>query len=325
MSERVLVTGASGFLGSHICEAAKSRGYDVYALIRPESSARWLGEGLNVIRAELSDKDKISSYLEGIDYVIHNAGVLATTSRNERDSRRTNLELTKKLAVECINKGVKRFVFVSSLAAGGPGSGPEARTETDPDRPVSHYGRSKLEAERTLSSLSKSLFTISLRYSMIYGPRDRNILGFFKAASGRTIPLMGYKPIYTSMVYVKDAANAALSALSAEVEPGGVYQITDGERYTLDLLYDCIEEVLGKEKKGRRRKIPFWLVSLAAWWNHDIANARGISPDQVRQFRALYWYASAEKARRELGWKPGFRLKEGLRATVDWYKEHGWL
>ena len=136
---------------------------------------------------------------------------------------------------------------------------------------------------------------------------------------------MGAKLIYTSMVYVRDAARSAVAALSARVKPGSVYQITDGERHTMDTLYDCIEEAFGKESKSKRVKVPFWLVTLWAWWLHDVKKVRGISPDQVRQFKGLYWYASNEKAIRELGWKPEMSFREGVRETVRWYGEHSWL
>ncbi len=326
MFRTVLVTGASGFLGSYIVEAAHDAGYQVHALIRPQSSREWLNYPWLVLHAsELKDSGAVRGILEKVDCVIHSAGVMATTSRSARDSQETNAGITRMLAEESIKAKIKRFVFCSSLAAGGPGSGPRGRTEDDFDNPVSHYGRSKLEAERILKSLSCKLSSVSLRFSMIYGPRDRNIFGFFKACSGRLIPLMGRSPLYTSMVHVHDAASAAVKALEADIKSGSCYQITDGTCYTLDSLYDYMEKALGKEKKGRRVRIPFWLVSLQAWVLHDLRRVRGISPDQVRQFRARYWCASIEKATSELGWKPLINLAEGLKQTVSWYREQGWM
>ncbi|MCK4334686.1 NAD(P)-dependent oxidoreductase [candidate division WOR-3 bacterium] len=324
--KKILVTGASGFLGSHILEAAHEKGFEVHALVRPNSSREWLGhEWLHFHTSELTDRKAITAILGKVEYVIHSAGVMATTSRNERDSQRTNVEATQMLAEESISAGIKRFVFASSLAAGGPGPGPQARTENDPDCPVSHYGRSKLDAELMLKSLSDKLSFVSLRFSMIYGPRDHNILGFFKTLEGNLVPVMGYKPLYNSMIYVKDAASAAVKALSADVTSGSVYQITDGQAYTLEGLYDNMEEALGKGKKAMRIKIPFWLVMLRAWWLHDIRRVRGISPDQVRQFRSRYWYVSPDKAIRELGWEPKMDIMNGLVETVEWYRRQGWL
>ncbi len=323
---RVLVTGASGFLGSHISEAARDAGYEVHGLIRKTSSRQWLNQDeIHIHVADLGDREAMILLLKDMDYVIHAAGVLATTSRNPRDSHRVNLELTRLLAEASAKAGIKRFVFTSSLAAGGPGPDPRPRTEDDPDNPVSHYGRSKLTAEQMLAVFSDRLSTVSLRFSTIYGPRDRNIFGFFKAASAKIIPLMGYNTLHTSMVYGPDAARAAIAALSADIKSGSVYQITDEVGYTLNELYDYMEQALSKAEKSKRVRFPFWLVMLKAWWNHDILRVRGISPDQVRQFRALYWKASAQKAIRELGWKPEVDFREGLARTVKWYRDRNWL
>ncbi len=326
MIKKVLVTGASGFLGSHISEAAHDAGYEVHALIREISSRQWLNQDeIHIHVADLGDREAMTALLKEMDYVIHNAGVLSTVARNAAHCQRVNVDITRLLAEESIKAGIKRFIYISSIAAGGPGKGPEARTEEAPDNPVSNYGRSKKQAEELLYELRENLFVVILRQGMIYGPRDHNILGFFKTLEGNLVPVIGYKPLYSSMIYVKDAASAAVKALSADVASGSVYQITDGQAYTIEGLCDNMEEALGKEKKGNRIRIPFWLVMLRAWWLHDIRRVRGISPDQVRQFRSRYWYVSPDKAIRELGWEPKMDIMKGLVETVEWYRRQGWL
>jgi len=325
---KLLVTGASGFLGACICKIAHEQGYEVYGSVRSVSSRESIDfPWLNILVLNLSDETAVSKVLQNKDYVIHCAGVMSTTSRNEEDSRRTNIELTRIIARQSIKAGIKRFVFASSLAAGGPGAEAlKARKETDPDRPVSHYGRSKLDAENMLKTFSNELSVVSLRFSTIYGPRDCNIFGFFKLISGKFVPLVGgKKTVYNSMVYVEDAARAALCALKAKVVSGSVYQITDGQVYSFSSLYDYVEDAVGKKKRGKRINLPFWIVMLKAWWLHDVLHKRGISPDQVRQMKARYWFASPEKAIKELGWRPQMDMKNGLKKTVQWYKNEGWL
>jgi len=320
---RVLVTGASGFLGSHISEAAHDAGYEVHALIRQTSSRRWLGhDWLTIHVAHLDDRCGLSGVLKGMDAVIHNAG--ATSGYSKEIFQRVNIEATKVLVEESIKAGVKRFVYISSQAAGGPGTGPYPKTENDPDCPVSAYGRSKKKAEELLYSLRDKIEVVSLRYPAIYGPRGTETLRIFKILQGPFQPIMGLKPLYTSMIYVTDAAQAAVAALQANVASGSIYYVTDGIDYTLEYLYDQIGEALGR--RGMRIRLPFWLVSLAAWWTHEVRGEQtSFTREKVREFKARYWLASSERAMRELGWKPQVLPQDGFARTIRWYRYKRWL
>jgi nucleoside-diphosphate-sugar epimerase len=276
---RVLVTGASGFLGSHISEAAHDAGYEVHVLIRQTSSRRWLKhDWLNIHVANLDDRCGLSGALKGMDAVIHNAG--ATSGYSKEILQRVNIEATKVLAEESIKAGVKRFVYISSQAAGGPGTGPFQKTEDDPDCPVSAYGRSKKKAEELLYSLRDKIEVVSLRYPAIYGPRGTETLRIFRILQGPLQPIMGLEPLYTSMVYVE----------------------------------------------GMRIRLPFWLVSLAAWWTHEVRGEQtSFTREKVREFKARYWLASSERAMRELGWRPQVLPQEGFAKTIRWYRYKRWL
>jgi len=323
MIKKVLVTGASGFLGSHISEAAHDAGYEVHALIRQTSSRRWLKhDWLNIHVANLDDRCGLSGVLKGMDAVIHNAG--ATSGYSKEIFQRVNIEATKVLVEESIKAGVKRFVYISSQAAGGPGTGPYPKTENDPDCPVSAYGRSKKKAEELLYSLRDKIEVVSLRYPAIYGPRGTETLRIFKILQGPFQPIMGLKPLYTSMIYVTDAAQAAVAALQANVASGSIYYVTDGIDYTLEYLYDQIGEALGR--RGMRIRLPFWLVSLAAWWTHEVRGEQtSFTREKVREFKARYWLASSERAMRELGWKPQVLPQDGFARTIRWYRYKRWL
>jgi nucleoside-diphosphate-sugar epimerase len=320
---RVLVTGASGFLGSHISEAAHDAGYEVHVLIRQTSSRRWLKhDWLNIHVANLDDRCGLSGALKGMDAVIHNAG--ATSGYSKEILQRVNIEATKVLAEESIKAGVKRFVYISSQAAGGPGTGPFQKTEDDPDCPVSAYGRSKKKAEELLYSLRDKIEVVSLRYPAIYGPRGTETLRIFRILQGPLQPIMGLEPLYTSMVYVEDAARAAVAAAKAKLLSGSIYYITDGIDYTLEYLYDQIGEALGR--RGMRIRLPFWLVSLAAWWTHEVRGEQtSFTREKVREFKARYWLASSERAMRELGWRPQVLPQEGFAKTIRWYRYKRWL
>lgn len=321
--KKVLVTGASGFLGSHIVEAAHEAGYEVHAIIRETSSRRWLKhDWLNIHVANLDELTGLSEMLKGMDVVIHNAG--ATSGYSKETLQKVNVEGTKAIVEESIKAGVKRFVYVSSQAAGGPSKGTYPKTEDDPDCPISTYGFSKKTAEEILLGLRDRIQIVILRYPVIYGPRGEEMLPIFKILSGPLQPVIGFKPLYTSMIYVTDAAQAAVAALQAKVASGSIYYIADGVDYTIEYLYDLIGEALGK--KGLRIKLPLWIVSIAAWWVHDVRKKRpSFNREEVREFKARFWLASSEKAMRELGWKPQVLPGEGFAKTTRWYRYKRWL
>lgn len=317
--KKILVTGASGFLGSHICEAAHELGYEVHALIRTTSPRRWLGyDWLDIHVAELDDRMALSSILKDADAVIHNAGTLWGAYH------RVNTEGTRVVSEESVKVGVKRFIYISSMAAGGPGKGPYAKDGGEPDSPISPYGHSKREAEEILDGMLDQLHAVILRYPMIYGPRDTQALRLFKNLKSPISVKVGFKPIYISAIYVKDAARAAVRALSADVASGSVYDISDGVNYTFDDLYDVVGDALGR--RSLRIPLPFFLVVFGAWLVHDVFREKtAFNPDQIGMFRSPYWLLSPERAIRELGWEPQVSIYEGVRQTIHWYKEKGWL
>jgi len=317
--KKVLVTGASGFLGSHICEVAHDAGYEVHALIRKTSSYRWLKhEWLNIHVVELNDRKTLSSILKDIDAVIHNAGTLWGAYH------KVNTEGTRVVAEESTKVGIKRFVYVSSLAAGGSSKGPYAKDGGEPDNPISPYGHSKRDAEQLLYNLRGKLHVVILRYPMIYGPRDTQGLRLFKTFKIFINPSVGLRRRYISAVYVKDAARAAVRALFAPVSSGSCYNISDGADYTFNKLYKVVGKVWGR--KALRIPVPFDLIMFGAWLVNDFLKGKtAFNPDQMGMFRERYWLVSPERAIRELGWEPQVSIYEGVRQTIHWYKEKGWL
>lgn len=321
--KKVLVTGASGFLGSHIAEAVHHAGYEVHVLVREKSPRDWLKHHwLNIHTAALTECANIAPVLEQMDAVIHSAG--ATTRHRPETLYKVNVEGSKALVEECIKAGVKRFVYISSQSAAGPAAGPYPKTEADTDCPVSGYGRSKKQAEEMLCGFRDRIHLTILRYTAIYGPRDKEMLPAFKLLKGPIQPLLGYKKIYTSMIYVRDAARAAVKALDAHVESGSLYQISDGIDYTFDFIYDLISEAF--HHKGIRLRAPMWLVSFFAWWQTSVLKKySSFTPEKVREFSERFWLFSPEKAIAELGWKPEMMPTQGFKETADWYTSHGWI
>lgn len=317
--KKVLVTGASGFLGSHISEAAHEAGYDVHALIRKTSSYRWLKhDWLNIHVSELDDRKTLFSILKDVDAVIHNAGTLWGAYH------KVNTEGTRVVAEESVKVGIKSFVYISSLAAGGSSKGPYAKDGGEPDNPISSYGHSKKAAEQLLYNLRGKLHVVILRYPMIYGPRDTQGLRLFKTFKIFINPSVGLRRRYISAVYVKDAALAAVRALFAPVGSGSCYNISDGADYTFNKLYKVVGKIWGR--KALRIPVPFDLIMFGAWLVNDFLKGKtAFNPDQMGMFRERYWLVSPERAISELGWEPQVDIYQGVKETVRWYKEKGWL
>jgi nucleoside-diphosphate-sugar epimerase len=316
---KIAVTGASGFLGSHICEALHESGYEVHALIRSTSSRRWINyPWLHIHELELDDRSALSSILVNVDAVIHAAGALWGQYHS------VNTDITRIMAEESTNAGIKKFIYVSSIAAGGPSTGPYQRNGNEPDTPCTLYGISKKDAERLLSAMAGNLEIVILRYPMIYGPRDTQGLRLFRTFNIFINPSVGVRHRFISVVYVKDAARAAVTALESCVKSGSIYNISDGSNNTFNELYRIIAQVW--HRWALRIPVPFALIMFGAWFINKVLKVKTVfNPEQLEMFSSLYWLISPEKAMRELSWFPETPVRKGVKLTLEWYKEMKWL
>lgn len=317
--KKVLVTGASGFLGSHICEALHEAGYEVHALIRAQSSRQWLGHAwFRIHIAELFDRAALADIFRKVDAVIHNAGALWGSYHE------VNTDLTRIVAEESVKAGVRKLVYISSIAAGGPSKGPYARDGGEPDEPCSPYGHSKKDAEDVLLRLREKIKVVILRYPMIFGPRDAQSLRLFKSFNFLINPNVGVRHRYISVVYVRDAAWAAVRALEARVESGSIYNISDGANYTFNELYRIAGKVW--RRWAFRIPVPFALLMFSAWLIGDVLKGKtAFNPEQIAMFSNRYWLISPRRAIRELDWKPRYDIQDAIRETINWYKKERWL
>ncbi len=316
-----LVTGANGFVGSHLCELLLARGHAVRALVRETSDLVWLGGmDLDFAYGDMRRPETFAAAVQDADWVFHTAATVRP--KNPEDFERVNCEGTRLLAEACISAGVKRLVFFSSAAAAGPASGPQQpRTETENPAPVSRYGQSKLKAEQALASLADRLYSVILRFPAVYGPRDKDSLMLIR------ILKLGVRPDFGgtfSVVYVRDAVRAALIGAEADVASGSVYFISDGHAHDYDELGRLAGQLLGR--RTVRLKVPDWALRSAAtvseWVNRE---GSILNRDKARELLQECWVCSPEKARHELGFEPEYELSRGLEETIRWYQDHDWL
>ncbi len=327
---RILLTGASGFLGSHIAEQLDQQGAEVRALVRPTSDTRFL-EGLEhvtLLSGAMSDKASLLAATEGVEGIIHAAGLVK--AREPADFHETNAQGTANLlhAAKKNAPDIGRFVLVSSLAVMGPSEdGRPVHAEASPN-PVTHYGRSKLAAEQAARALADSLSITIIRPPMIYGPRDRETLPFFKSVQLGVLPLTGSPSSRMSAIFAADCATACIKALEAKVPSGSTFFVEDGRLETLGGLVSHIENALGR-RAWLRIPVPRFFMYGAALGSELYGRVMGravmLTRDKLNELLAPHWVCDSAEAQAALGWKPRISFDEGTRITGAWYRREGWL
>jgi len=328
MKERVLITGASGFVGYHLIEEALAKGLEVSAAVRASSRVDHLRNlPVQFVTTDFSDVRAIRAELEAKDYqyVIHAAG--ATKALSEASYNEVNAVYTRNLAraVSEVQVPLKKFVFLSSLAAMGPAKNGHPILEKDAPNPVTFYGKSKLLAESYLSALD-SLPSIVLRPTAVYGPRDRDIFIILKTIAQGLEPYIGRKPQQLSFIYVKDLAAVSIGALLSSVVKGS-YNVSDGGSYDRYELANITKEIL--HKKTLKVHIPMGMVKAMAFVQETLGRMQGSMPalnqDKLAELTAANWSCSIDSIRKDLGFSPRYTLAQGLDETLQWYKANRWL
>ncbi len=354
MSKKLLITGASGFIGSFLVEEGLRNGYTVYAGVRPGSNRRYLQqESLRFFPLHLSSPELMERELKlfnqtegGFDYIIHNAGI--THAHRKEDFHIVNDRYTRHLANAIVAAGrlPEKFFFISSLAAGGPGEPPllhkaglpapqhaEPRPSpaarpirlSDPDRPISAYAVSKLSAENYLQSLPGFPYII-IRPTAVYGPRDRDFLSLFRLLAKGIEPYMGRRNQQISLIYVRDLAAAVIKLLGK----GPIrtsWLVSDGNIYTKEDLGRTIRILLNKPTVKIR--VPLALMQTTVYCMEKICSPFGRKPflnrEKLSEMTAPNWSCDSRECWQELGIRPLYSLRAGLQETAEWYKENGWL
>jgi nucleoside-diphosphate-sugar epimerase len=325
---RVLVTGASGFLGSHVAELFASEGHNVRTLLRKSSSRKFLDFPHEEAIGDITDAASLPAAVAGVDAVIHCAGLIM--ARSEAEFASVNEHGTTNLyrAIEAHNPDVKRIVYISSIAAHGASKSGRPRPADAPPRPVTAYGRSKLAGELLARRSSLGKRTVTFRPPAIYGPRDPALLPFFQLARFRVIPMLAGGKNQISMVYATDIARAIYLAATAEANIGGeIYGPEDGAVHTWNDMIAAIEKATGRKMfKLPTPRIFYDTVALGSEAFGAVTRRPVIfTRDKVREMAQNAWVCSAADLERDLGWKAEVGITEGARLTYNWYKEAGWL
>lgn len=331
---KILVTGASGFIGSFIVEEGLRRGMEVWAAVRGSSSRQYLTDArIHFIELDLSSQSKLKEQLKGhaFDYVIHAAGV--TKCLEKKDFYTVNTGGTKNLvrAILALQMPIKKFVYLSSLSVYGAVREEQPYKDislSDHAEPNTAYGKSKLAAERFLDTMEcADLPFVILRPTGVYGPRERDYFLMAKSIKQHTDFAVGFQPQDITFVYVADVVQAVFLACERG-KHGSRYFLSDGQVYQSRTFSDLIRRELGSPW-CLRIVAPIWLLRVVTWVGDKVGHITGhvtaLNNDKYHILRQRNWRCDIKSARKELGYEPHYTLEEGVPLTIKWYKENGWL
>jgi nucleoside-diphosphate-sugar epimerase len=324
----VLVTGATGFVGSSLVEALLNRHYTVLCLVRGNSDIRALQKmPVRLLIGDLEDPSVLRNAAGEIQTVYHVAGAIKAADR--KAYFQTNQIGTRRLLEILAEnpRALSRFIHVSSLAAAGPSPEGRALTEGDQPNPISWYGESKLLSELEVLKFANAFPVTIMRPSAVYGPRDRETLLIFRMVKLGCLFTPGRFTRRFSLVHVDDLTQALIQAGEHSTPSGEIFFVSRQETHTWDEVGRVIAKALGRSY--RRIAFPQIVAQLAGFagdlWSKAGRRPASISSQKVKELLQPSWLCDSSKAMKCLGFRPETDLESGVRNTVRWYQDHGWL
>ena len=319
-----LVTGATGFIGSHLTEALLSTHWRVRCLVRKSSMLRWVPvDDVSLINGDVADPgEDLERAVKNVSVVFHLAGL--TSATNDSAYIAVNVEGTRNVvrAMQRVAPDAL-IVFCSSLAAAGPSTKKRPLNETDSPSPVSAYGRSKLTAERIVEE--SGLPYLIVRPPAVYGPRDSDILAAFRLAARGLALRVAPEGQQLSLVHVEDLARGLARAV--ETEGRGLYYMTDGMIHTWDSVLENVSRAVGK--KTKTISIPPFIADslsrLEVLRASMFASKPLLTPDRMIEMSQASWTCDDTRARLDIDYESSITLPDGMRSTAEWYRKQGWL
>jgi nucleoside-diphosphate-sugar epimerase len=323
----ILVTGGTGFIGTHLLEMLAAKGESVRGIVRtrmPRRTAvpRSLPAGVETVYGDLASGDGLADALRGADVVIHLAGV--TKALRPEDYYRGNVHATGQLVRAMAGRGL-RLVHVSSLAAIGPATPGAPVSEDAEPHPLTHYGKSKLAAERVVRDLAPD--AVIVRPPVVYGPRDTDVFRLLKSISKGLVLEMAGGERWFSAIYVKDLVEGLLAAARAPRAAGRTYFLAHAQPVSWRQLGASAARIMAR--RPRVVTVPFAVahaVGAGAELRARLFGKPGIvSREKIAEARCMAWTCDTTRAEEELGFVAPTSLDQGLEQTLAWYKEAGWL
>ncbi len=334
---KILITGASGFIGGFLVKEALSRNYSVWAGVRASSDKSGLQDKrIHFIDLKYNDKEKLTRQLEafkkehgGWDYIIHNAGL--TKAVDKANFRKVNAIYTSNLieALAAADCKPEKFILMSSLSSYGKG---DEKTFTpirlaDKQRPDTAYGKSKLEAENYVRKQTYFPYVI-LRPTGVYGPGEKDYFMAIKSIRSGLDFAVGYTPQRITFIYVKDLVRVAFMALENQTVINREYFVADGDVYTDEAFSQLMQTLLNKKRVLHARipvKVVYPVCLLSEWIGKILKKSMTLNTDKYIILKQRNWICETEPLQKELGFTPDYNLEKGLQESIEWYKKAGWL
>ena len=323
-----VVTGSSGFVGSHLVDFLLEKGDEVHCIVRKSSNLKWLnGKNVTIHDSGLFDKDGLEKILKVVDYLYHVAGVVK--AKNEDGYYQGNVETTRNLldAVVEVAPNIKRVLIVSSLTASGPSTLDNPNNEDTTTAPITTYGRSKVAQEELTKSYMDKLPITIVRPPAIFGERDTEIYLVFKTYKQGLMTLVGFNRKEVSIIYVKDLVHGIYLAATKEVAKGETYFISSKEFYNWPQIGEVIHKAMGKGAINLR--LPHFLVytvaTFAQFFSMFSSKPATFNLEKAKDFVQEAWTCDTKKSQKDLGFVEKYSLEEGMKNTIDWYKKEKWL
>jgi dihydroflavonol-4-reductase len=325
---KAFITGATGFVGSHLVDRLLEKGYDVFCLVRKTSNLQWLKDkNIHLVEGDLFSNDVLAATIKDMDYIFHVAGVVK--SKDKAGFEKGNFLATKNLLELTLknNPNIKKFIHISSGAVCGPNPDDKPMDEKYEPKPKTTYGITKKMAEDEVIKFKDKLPVVIIRPPAVFGPRDTEIFIYFKTFAGGLNSVIGFKEKYLSLIYVDDLVNGIILAAEKNTASGSIYFICSDKEYNWNEIGNTTSKLLGK--KAIKLRIPHWLVytvgAIAQSFSIFSKKAATLNLEKCFDITRKKWVFSNEKAKKELGFKEQFSLEESFGKTIDWYKEMKWL
>ncbi len=327
-TKTVVVTGANGFVGSHLVDLLLSKGYKVRCIVRKTSNLKWLeGKNIEIHDCGLFDQKGLERAFDGAEYIYHVAGVVK--SKKPEGYFKGNVETTRNLLETALKykENIKKFLIVSSQTASGPSLNGKPVDEEAECHPITTYGKSKLAEEELARSYMDRLPVTICRAPAVFGERDTEILIFFKTFNKGLMTTIGFDKKKISLIHVNDLVNGFYLAGESDRSAGEIYFISSEKYYTWEEIGEVTAKVL--KKKAVHVKVPHSIVYTIAAFAQAFAGlsnkAATLNIEKARDITQNSWTCDTGKAVKELNYHQNISLEDGIGRTCEWYKQMKWL